>query len=442
MPAWRYLENGGRHAELIWHRRAGKDEICLHRAAVAAFERPASYWHMLPEAAQARKAIWQAVNPRTGQRRIDDAFPHALRATTREQEMQIVFKNGSTWQVVGSDNYNSLVGASVAGVTMSEWALAKPAARAFIRPILLENNGWQLYISTPRGKNHAHATYSAAMGAMRAGKDVFAQLLTANDTGVMSAEVLAGERAAYQADFGVDQGDALFRQEYLCDFNAAILGAYFGREMSAAQLAGRITSVPYDPAIPVQTFWDLGYSDDTSIWFMQRVRSELHLIDHFAVSGADVAEIADAIHGKPYKYGDHWLPHDARAKTLASNGKSVIEQLNALKIRGRIVPSLSVQDGIQAARALLPFCWFDEEKCSGGIHSLQQYQREWDEERRVFKQTPLHNFASHDADAFRMMAVGLRDTSAPATKPKPRFLDEMTVDELWNRTRTNGRKRI
>ena len=397
---------------------------------------------MLPEAAQARKAIWQAVNPHTGVRRIDEAFPHALRSATREQEMQIEFKIGSTWQVVGSDNYNSLVGASVAGVTMSEWALANPAARAFIRPILLENNGWQLYITTPRGKNHAFTTYSAALKSMRDGRDVFAQLLTANDTGALSPETLEEERQAYRDDFGVDAGDALFRQEYLCDWNAAILGAFYGREMSQAQEEGRICDLGYDPALPVHTFWDLGYSDDTAIWFMQRVRSEIRLIDHYAVSGVDIAHIADVIHSKSYRYGDHWLPHDARAKTLASGGKSVVEQLAMLKVKGRIVPSLSVQDGIQAARAILPFCYFDATRCASGIHSLQQYQREWDADRRVFKAAPLHNFASHDADAFRMMAVAWREEATSTPKPKPRFLNEMTLDELWAKTRTNQRRRI
>jgi len=139
LQAWRYLENGGRHAELIWHRRSGKDEVALHRAACAAFERVAGYWHMLPEYSQARKAIWDAVNPHTGRKRVDEAFPLELRKATRNQEMIIEFKNGSTWQVVGSDSYNSLVGSSPAGIVYSEWALANPNARAYLRPILAEN---------------------------------------------------------------------------------------------------------------------------------------------------------------------------------------------------------------------------------------------------------------------------------------------------------------
>jgi phage terminase large subunit len=365
LPAWAYLERGGRHAELVWHRRAGKDEICLHRACVAAFERPATYWHMLPMASQARKAIWDAINPHTGKRRIDEAFPMVLRATTRENEMMIRFHNGSTWQVVGSDNFDSLVGSPPAGITASEWALANPAARAYLRPILLENNGWQLYITTPRGKNHAYQTFNAAEQDMKAGRDVFAQLLSVYDTGALSAEALDAERRAYISDYGEDAGDALFRQEYLCDWDAALLGTFFGKEMRQALDAGRICDIEYDPAVPVETAWDLGHSDDTAIWFFQRVRGEKRFIDYYSASGQDTVHFAEQLDKRGYKYGDHWLPHDARAKTLASNGKSVVEQLLALGIRGQIVPNLSVQDGIQAARMVLPACWFDETKCAG-----------------------------------------------------------------------------
>jgi phage terminase large subunit len=163
MGLWCYLERGGRRAIEIAHRRWGKDEICLHWAAVSAMQRPATYWHMLPEAAQARKAIWEAVNPHTGKRRIDEAFPHEIRESTREHEMMIRFINGATWQVVGSDNFNALVGSPPFGVVFSEFALANPAAWAYLRPILLENGGWAAFITTPRGKNHAHKLLQTAL---------------------------------------------------------------------------------------------------------------------------------------------------------------------------------------------------------------------------------------------------------------------------------------
>lgn len=416
MPAWSYLEKGGRHAELVWHRRSGKDEIALHRAAVAAFERPANYWHMLPEYAQARKAIWDAVNPRTGIRRIDEAFPHEIRQTTREQEMQIVFRNGASWQVVGSDSYNRLVGATPAGVVYSEWALANPAARAYLRPIIAENNGWQVFITTPRGRNHAKSSFEAAQKLPHA----FAQKLAATETGVFKADSLDAERQAYIAEWGEHQGLALFDQEYLCSWDAAILGAFYVAEFRAVDAEGRLCPVPYDDAVPVHTAWDLGRTDDTSIWWYQVVGREIHIIDYHSSNGHDVDYYADVIESRPYSYGKHWLPHDAKAKTLASGGKSILEQLGKrLGVSSlRIVPMLSVQDGIQAVRSMLPRTWIDL-KCNDGVEALRQYRREWDEDKKKFNDRPLHDWASNPADAFRMLAIAWRQETQPA-KPEPR----------------------
>ena len=148
MNVWRYLEQGGKRAICIWHRRAGKDEVCLHWAASSMIDKPATYWHMLPAYSQGRKAIWTAVNPHTGKRRIDEAFPHELRANTNEQEMFIRLKNGATWQVLGSDRYDAAVGSPPYGITFSEWALSNPAAWAYLAPIVTENGGWARFITT------------------------------------------------------------------------------------------------------------------------------------------------------------------------------------------------------------------------------------------------------------------------------------------------------
>ena len=220
IPLWSYLEGGGKRAVAVWHRRAGKDEAALHWAAVAALQKPATYWHMLPEAAQARKAIWEAVNPHTGKRRIDEAFPQEIRQTTRDQEMLIRFVNGATWQVVGSDNYDSLVGSPPAGVTFSEWPLSKPDAWAYLRPILAENGGWAIFIYTPRGANHGKSTYDLAIKE----PGWFGQLLTADETGVFSPETLAAEKRELISQYGVSRGEALFKQEYYCSWSPAFTG--------------------------------------------------------------------------------------------------------------------------------------------------------------------------------------------------------------------------
>lgn len=219
-PLWEYLEGGGRRAVAIWHRRAGKDDVCLHWTAKAATLRVGTYWHMLPEASQARKAIWEAVNPHTGKRRIDEAFPQAIRSTTREQEMMIRLFNGSTWQVVGSDNWNSLVGSPPVGLVYSEWALADPTSWAYLRPILAENGGWVLFITTPRGDNHAKTMYELSLKS----EGHFAQLLPADKTGVFTPEQLESELLEYVQEYGKTRGEALFNQEFMVSFSPAFAG--------------------------------------------------------------------------------------------------------------------------------------------------------------------------------------------------------------------------
>lgn len=446
-PAWDYLERGGKHAELIWHRRSGKDEISLHRTACAAFERKATYWHMLPEASQARKAIWEAINPHTGTRRIDEAFPHEIRASTNATEMLIRFKNGSTWQVVGSDNFNSLVGSPPAGVVFSEWALANPASRAYLRPILLENGGWQIYITTPRGKNHAHRTYTAA----KKEPGAFAQVLAATQTGTLSALQLENERNAYIEDFGLDQGEALFEQEYMCSFDASVLGAYYAKYIANAERDGKVGYVPHQPDFPVYTAWDIGFSDDTAAWFYQVMRGEIRVIDYYAANGHGVDHYADMLdgkdergnetHRKAYSYaklGDKsvlYLPHDARAKTFAAAGKSVQEQFFARGYTSQIVPSLSLQDGIQAVRAMLPRCVFDLDRTGEAVESLKLYRREWDAERKVFRDNPLHDWTSHPADAFRMLAVMWKEQHVSLTPEPAKFDTDRTISEIIKRQR-------
>jgi hypothetical protein len=417
---------------------------------------------MLPQAAQARKAIWEAINPHTGKRRIDEAFPKELRATTREQEMMIRFKTGSTWQVVGSDNYNSLVGSPPAGVTYSEWALANPSARAYLRPIIAENKGWQLFITTPRGKNHAYQTYEAATKTDRA----FAQRITVRDTKVLSPEDLEVERLAYLADFGKEMGQALFDQEWMCSFDAAIMGAYYAAEFTDIDASKRITRVEHDPSYPVYTGWDLGFDDDTAIWFYQVIAGEVRILEYYYNSGKNIdhycsqllgvkvtidivndklvvrkgEDIDDLAHRRAYNHGLINVPHDAKAKTLAARGKSIQEQLAAVfgwdKVR--VIPTLSLEDGIQAVRKMLPRTYFDESCEIEGISALRQYRREWDDEKKCFADKPVHDWTSHPADGLRTVAVAWRDNAPKKPEPgKPGNHRTVTLDELYKLQQSN-----
>jgi len=436
LPAWRYLQSGGQHAELLWHRRAGKDDICLHHAACAAMKRVAGYWHMLPQAAQARKAIWSAVNPHTGKKRIDEAFPLALRKTTREQEMSIEFLNGSTWQVVGSDNFNSLVGSTPAGIVYSEWALSNPAARAYLRPILAENGGWQLFITTPRGRNHAKQTFEAAQ--KQAG--AFTQRLTAHDTGVFSVEQLAIELQAYIDEFGPDMGQAMFDQEYMVSFDAAILGAVLGRWMTRARLAGRMTDGGvFDPdGAPVCISSDLGFRDTASWWFWQPRRDGFGLVGYLGASGKDaddwIDELCEYMQARGMRLGQIWLPHDARNKTFATKHSPMerfLAKFGPKKVK--VVPQTKISDRINAARRVVEKCVFDEAACTDGVSGLESWHFEYDAETRTMSKEPAHDWASHPGDAFSYGCQMMEQDPPPAPeKDRPRFLDEMQFDEvMW-----------
>lgn len=416
-PLWNYLERGGKRAVARWHRRAGKDAVLLNWAAVSAMERPASYWHCLPEFAQCRKAIWTGVDPMTGIRLIDQAFPHAIRENTNDQEMFIRFKNGSTWQMVGSDRYNNLVGAGVAGVCFSEFALANPSAWGYIRPMVEANNGWAAFISTPRGRNHFRDLFEMAERL----PNWFAEKLSVHDTGALTPEQIAEARAEYRALYGEDMGNAQFEQEYEVSFNAAILGAFYGREMAAVRSEGRIDPDLCAVDAPVHRAWDIGVRDDTSIWWFQVVGGQLFVLDFYTASGAGVDHYAEVVEGRRKEHGwqdgTDFVPHDAKVKEWGT-GRTRVETMQQHGLRPQVVPQAGLLDGINALRVTLPRCVFHD-RCEAGISALEQYQREWDDDKKTFKASPLHNWTSHAADAARYMALAWREMVPARPLPKP-----------------------
>lgn len=185
-------------------------------------------------------------------------------------------------------------------------------------------------------------------------------------------------------------------------------GAIYKTELLAADKEGRISRVPYDPTKPVHTFWDLGFGDNTSIWFAQSIGFEFRLIDFLSASQQALQWYVKAIQNRPYVYGTDYLPHDARAHELGS-GRSIEEQLRGFGRKVQIVRKLSIVDGIQAARTIFPKCWFDAEKCADGVQALRHYRYEKDDKLASLKKEPLHDWASHPADAFRYFAVAIRE---------------------------------
>lgn len=405
LPLWHYLETGGRRAVAVWNRRAGKDSTAINWTAVTAHKRIGTYWHMLPTATQGRLVVWEGKD-REGRRIIDQAFPPAIREGERNDQMRIELKCGSAWQVVGSDNYDRLVGANPVGVVFSEWALTDPRAWDYVRPILAENGGWALFIYTPRGKNHGFDMYEMA----RHNPEWYCKLLTNDDTKTYSVEQINSERSS-------GMSEAAIAQEIYCSFEAANEGAYYGKQMEQAERDGRVTKVPYQTGIAVDTWWDLGIGDSTSIWFSQRTGLETHLIDHYEASGEGLAHYAKVLQDKGYVYGTHWFPHDVEARELGT-GKSRLDVLGGLGIRGRVAPKLAVEDGVEAVRNLLPNCWFDQDKCKYGLKALKSYHKDWDEKRQSFQSNPVHDWSSHAADAFRYGAITVKPILAKPSRQR------------------------
>lgn len=466
MPAWAAFEKGIKRSLLVWHRRAGKDEMALHMAAVSAHLRPANYWHCLPTYEQAKKAIWEAVNPHTGKKRIDEAFPHEVRKRTDNSSMTIEFHTGSVWRIVGSDNPDTLVGAPPAGVVFSEWALANPTAWGLLQPILLENGGWASFITTPRGRNHVRSMLEMA----RKNPSWFAQVLTVDDTQQVSHDQIEEARKEYESLYGKDAADALIQQEYWCSFEAAILGAYYGKEMAAAEHEGRIGTFEPWEQFPVHTAWDLGASrneasDSMAIWFWQAVPGDkgktlIRVVDYLSGAGYSIDHYAKIIKRRAeergYQRGIDWVPHDARVPEMTSSGKDGkaklrIEVMVECGLKPKIVTDHKVADGISAVRQVFSRMYFDE-RCGDGLDCLREYQTEWDDKLKKFRDTPLNNWAAHGADAFRYLAMGFRELRAPPKDEKGRMLTigdpsslppgvgQVTLNDLWSMQKRAGKR--
>lgn len=436
MPAWLYLDRGGLRASLRWHRRAGKDELCLQHTARSMLRRVANYWHLLPEATQARKAMWQAINPITGIRRIDEIFPVGLRSNTLEHEMMIRFKNGSTWQVGGSDNFNSLVGAPPAGIVFSEFSKAAPGAWAKLSPILVQNGGWAAFPTTPEGKNHAHRLHEAFLSDPAA----FAETVTAYDTDVFTRLQLDQERAQLIQIYGQAEGEALFQQEYLCSVEAAVIGAVFGGEIAAVRAQNRHNRGEHVAGAPVFTSWDIGRTDATAIWFWQVIGGEVRLIDYeednlqnvdyfvervvgrqietplseWAYGGEPIRwgdDIAGLERRRRYNYAMHYLPHDAKSGTLISAGKTFEGMIRKALVHAQVMSAPSLQAQVSAGRALFKRAWFAPEAAEG-LELLSGYKYKYSETLRRLSCEPVHDFTSHCASAWMTAALAYHDALA------------------------------
>lgn len=365
------------------------------------WEHSGVYYYIFPTYAQAKKVIWDSMTNEG--RRILDYFPKELVLQMNSQEMKVrmISKGGKTslFQLIGSDNYDSLMGTNPLGCVFSEYALQDPLAYQYIRPILTANGGWALFISTPRGKNHLWSLYQLS----KESPDWFSYKLTLDDTNHIPMEEIAKERRE-----GLMSED-MIQQEYYTSFEMGIEGAYYTRYIDECKRKARIGMVPWENGFKVHTSWDIGVRDKTSIIFFQNIGQTVRIIDCYENSKHGIEHYAEVLANKPYLYGTHIGPHDIRVKEWGS-GITRFEKARQLGITFSIAPQHEISDGIEACRSLFSKIWIDEEKGKNLIKALENYRQEYDSKKRVYMPKPLHDWSSHFADSFRYLALSLHKT--------------------------------
>lgn len=377
-----------RFGAVVCHRRFGKTVCGINHLQVATLEcqreRP-RFAFIAPTYTMAKSIAW-------------DYLVHFSRPIPgiepRVSELTLNYPNSGQVRLFGADNPDSLRGQYFDGVVFDEFGLQPPKIFSeVIRPALSDRQGWALFLGTPAGKNQFYDVIQQA----KADPSWFYAQYKASETGYVSPDELAAARK--------DMTEDEYAQEYECSFEAAVKGAIYAAELAAARSGSRISAVPVDPVLPVDTTWDLGVGDSTAIWFSQSLRSgEIRIVDFYEASGEGLPHYAQVLREKGYVYGRHWAPFDIEVKELGS-GRSRIEVAQSLGITFQIAPKVSIEDGIHAARMLLPRCWFDEKRTAKGVEALQHYRRDYNSRLNEFKATPVHDWSSHAADAFRYLAV-------------------------------------
>jgi len=407
-PLFNHMFQGGlegKRAAEVWHRRGGKDSCCLNLSAVASQMRVGTIWHMLPTLKQGRRVIWDGID-KYGRRMIDQAFPKEMRAANgiNNADMQLRFANGSIYQVVGSDNYDSLVGTNPVGIIFSEWSIADPAAWDYIRPILAENNGWALFIYTPRGKNHGFKLHESFEKLAAKNPKYHASILTVRDTTypdgrpIISEEIIQEEREAGMSEEKI-------QQEFYCSWDAGLEGAFFSKELALAEKEGRIGDFPHNPAKTVQTAWDIGFRDKNCIGFTQRHESGAPIfIDYMEGRNKSLIDWIREVRSLPYDYDYHYGPHDLEQHEYGS-GMTRIEIAQGLDFNFDVVEKLFVQDGIEQVRRMLRVGYFNRPLVERMLDGLYSYRREFDERLNLFRDKPVHDWSSHPADMVRYLST-------------------------------------
>jgi hypothetical protein len=396
IPMLRALDRGIKRAVWVCHRRAGKDVTIFNWCIKRLMEEPATCFYVMPSYAQAKKVIWDAINIQ-GQK-ILDYIPKPIIASANSQEMKIRLINGSLFQLIGSDNIDSLMGTNPKIVVFSEYALQDPAAWDYIRPILKVNKGVAIFISTPRGKNHFWELSRTA----QVTEGWFYERLTVEDTGVLTPKDIEQERAE-------GMSEELIQQEYYVSFDRGIEGSFYGTLLQKMQRDERIGVVSYDPYKLVHVAFDLGWDDATAlIYFQIDGAGNVYIIDAEEYIFKRFSDIKDSLMAKPYKYGTYLFPHDVEVVDGQGTGCTRREILEQLDIPVTTVDKTLIADGIETVRKLMSSrLYIDEKKCQKLLKSLEFYHKEWNDKHQIYSNKPVHDWSSHFSDSLRYLAMGL-----------------------------------
>jgi len=369
---------------IIAHRRSGKTVLCINHLIRAALTNPQPnprYAFIAPTFKQGKSTAWDYI------KNYCRNIPYIK---FNESELRCDFPNGSRVTILGAENDQALRGIFLDGCVFDETQNISPVLfPEIIRPSLADRKGWCIFIGTPKGQNYFYKLHKQALEE----EDWWTATYKASETKVLDDKELSAAQRVMSKD--------VYEQEFQCSFQAAITGSYYGKIIEELEKSNRITEVPYDDNLKTETWWDLGLKDSTAIWFVQRLQSQLRVIDYYENSGEGLDFYADVLDSKPYKYDRHIAPHDIKVRELGAYGKSRLESALELGISFDVAPKLSIEDGIEMVRKTLPQCYFDKNKTYQGTEALKAYQKKWDERNQCFKNRPTHNFASHPSDAFR-----------------------------------------
>jgi phage terminase large subunit len=418
LPFLEAMDSGFKYACLMWPRRHGKDKTAFCYLIKRMIQEVGNYGYVFPTGSLAREAAWQNIDKQGFH--LLDHIPKELIRRKVDNQMYLELVNGSTLKFFGSDRQIS-VGTAYKGLVFSEFALQNPEAYFYLRPVLLENNGFLIIASTPRGKNHFYDLWEMAKN----NNVWFTQKLTWKQTGVFKQEDIDQEKLA-------GMSEEMIRSEYEVDFTG-LIGSYYIRYVDQMRIDHRIGKVPYDSTARVSTSWDIGIGDSTAILFFQVIGNEVHIIDCYETNGEALSHYANILDKKGYLYENHYAPHDIENRELTT-GLSRKDVAANLGVRFSVLPTLKIrlEDGIEITRGTFSRIWIDESKCSKLIKALENYRKEFDEKNNVYKERPVHDQYSHLADSFRYMCMAVKNYSVNRMTPekiqemrRASFLEEM-----------------